>query len=34
MPDLMHVSGELLSALQPMFYVDPLDAVRKALDIF
>ena len=34
MADLMHVSGELLSALQPVFYVDPVDAVRKALDIF
>ena len=34
MKDLMHVPSQLLSAVQPVFYVDPSDAVRKALDIF
>ena len=34
MADLMQVSGELLSAVQPVFYLDAVDAVRKALDIF
>ena len=34
MAGLMLVSGELLSALQPVFYVDPVDSTRKALDIF
>lgn len=34
MKDLMEVPGELLAAVQPVFYLDPIDAVRKALDIF
>jgi len=34
MTDLMKVSGELLAAVQPVFYVDAIDAARKALDIF
>lgn len=34
MQELMNVSGELLSTIQTMFYFDPIDAVRKALDIF
>lgn len=34
MADLMKVSGELLAAVQPVFYVDMADAARKALDIF
>ena len=34
MQDMMLVPGELLTAIQPMFYVDPVDAVKKALDIF
>ena len=34
MPDLMKVPSELLTAVQPVFYVEPIDAVKKALDIF
>ena len=34
MQDMMLVPSELLTAIQPMFYVDPVDAVKKALDIF
>ena len=34
MKDLMTVPGELLSAVQPIFYMDPIDAVKKALNIF
>lgn len=34
MQELMNVSSELLSTIQTMFYFDPIDAVRKALDIF
>lgn len=34
MPDLMKVSSELLAAVQPIFYVDAIDAVKKALDIY
>lgn len=34
MQELLQVSGELLTAVQPVFYVDPVDAVKKALDIF
>ncbi len=34
MQDLMKVPGELLTAVQPVFYIDPVDAVKKALDIF
>ena len=34
MADLMQVPGELLAAVQPVFYVDALDAVKKALDIY
>lgn len=34
MAELMNVSGELLAAVQPVFYLDALDAVRKALDIY
>lgn len=34
MQDLLKVPGELLTAVQPVFYLDPVDAVRKALDIF
>lgn len=34
MPDLMKVSSELLAAVQPVFYVDAIDAVKKALDIY
>lgn len=30
----MQVPGELLAAVQPVFYVDALDAVKKALDIY
>ncbi len=32
--DMQSVSRELLSEIQPMLYNDPLDAARKALDIF
>ena len=34
MKDLMCVSGELLSAVQPIFYMNPVDAARKAMDIY
>lgn len=34
MKDLMDVPGELLSAIQPLFYMDPVDAAKKALDLF
>ena len=34
MQDLMKVPGELLTAVQPVFYIDPVDVVKKALDIF
>lgn len=34
MTELMSVSGELLAAVQPVFYLDAVDAVRKALDIY
>ena len=34
MKDLMTVPSELLSAVQPIFYIDPIDAVKKALNIF
>ena len=34
MQDLMRVSGELLSAVQPIFYMNPVDAARKAMDIY
>lgn len=34
MQELLSVSGELLSAIQPIFYTDPFDAARKAMDIF
>ena len=34
MADLMQVPGDLLSAVQPVFYVDPLDAAKKAMEIF
>ena len=34
MKDLMDVPGELLSAIQPLFYMDPIDAAKKALDLF
>ena len=34
MKDLMDVPSELLSAIQPLFYMDPVDAAKKALDLF
>lgn len=34
MADLMQVPGDLLSAVQPVFYVDPLDAAKKAMEIY
>lgn len=34
MQDLMRVPSELLSAIQPLFYLDALDAAKKALDVF
>lgn len=34
MQELLSVSSELLSAIQPIFYTDPIDAARKAMDIF
>ena len=34
MKDLMDVPGELLSAIQPLFYMDPIDAAKKALELF
>ena len=33
MQDLMHVPGELLTAVQPIFYSDPIDAVKKAIEL-
>lgn len=33
MQELLQVPGELLTAVQPIFYLDPVDAVKKALDI-
>lgn len=33
MQDLMHVPGELLTAVQPIFYGDPIDAVKKAIEL-
>ena len=29
----MHCPRELLEAVQPIFYLDPIDAARKALDL-
>lgn len=34
MTELMSVPSELLAAVQPVFYVDAVDAARKAMDIF
>jgi len=34
MKDMMQVPSELLAAVQPVFYLDPVDAVKKALDIY
>lgn len=34
MRELMQVPDELLSAVQPLFYIDPVDAVKKALDVY
>ena len=34
MPAFMQVPGELLMAISPVFYLDPIDAAKKALDIF
>ena len=34
MADLMKVPDELLSAIQPVFYVDPVDAAKKALGLY
>lgn len=33
MQELMHVPGELLTAVQPIFYSDPIDAVKKAIEL-
>lgn len=33
MQDLMHVPGELLTAVQPIFYSDPIEAVKKAIEL-
>lgn len=33
MQELMHVPGELLTAVQPIFYSDPIEAVKKAIDL-
>lgn len=33
MQELMHVSGELLTAVQPIFYSDPIEAVKKAIEL-
>ena len=34
MSDLMNIPSSLLTAIQPVFYVDAIDAVKKALDIY
>ena len=34
MKDFMGIPSELLQAVQPVFYVDALDAAKKAMDIF
>ena len=34
MKDLMSVPSDLLSSIQPLFYMDPVDAAKKALDLF
>lgn len=31
--ELMHVPGELLTAVQPIFYSDPIEAVKKAIEL-
>ena len=33
MQELMHVPGELLTAVQPIFYGDPIEAVKKAIEL-
>lgn len=33
MQELMHVPGELLTAVQPIFYSDPIEAVKKAIEL-
>lgn len=33
MQELMHVPGELLMAVQPIFYSDPIEAVKKAIEL-
>ena len=33
MQELMHVLGELLTAVQPIFYSDPIEAVKKAIEL-
>ena len=33
MQELMHVAGELLTAVQPIFYSDPIEAVKKAIEL-
>lgn len=32
--DIQDVSRELLNYVQPIFYNDPIDAAKKALDIY
>ena len=32
--DIQNVSRELLNYVQPIFYNDPIDAAKKALDIY
>jgi ATP-dependent Lon protease len=34
MSSFMRVPGELLIAISPIFYLDPIDAAKKALDIY
>ena len=33
MQELMHVPGELLTAVQPIFFSDPIEAVKKAIEL-
>ena len=33
MQELMHVPGERLTAVQPIFYSDPIEAVKKAIEL-
>ena len=34
MTDLLKVSSELLAVVQPVFYIDAIDAAKKAMDVF